>query len=98
MARIAFELDSGDVLEKMIRDSEVIPSNRVDPQDVTFVQDSLPDYAVYGVCYTLAMIFSNNSLKHVNYPTQVLAKSCKMIPVLVAGTLFGSGFWESPPF
>ncbi|KAK8817786.1 hypothetical protein WA538_004501, partial [Blastocystis sp. DL] len=80
MARIAFELDSGDVLEKMIRDSE----------DVTFVQDSLPDYAIYGVCYTLAMIFSNNSLKHVNYPTQVLAKSCKMIPVLVAGTLFGT--------
>ncbi|KNB44312.1 shypothetical protein [Blastocystis sp. subtype 4] len=36
------------------------------------------------------MIFSNNSLKHVNYPTQVLAKSCKMIPVLVAGTLFGT--------
>ena len=28
MARIAFELDSGDVLEKMIRDSEVIPTRR----------------------------------------------------------------------
>ena len=61
------------------------------------MQDALPDYAIYGVCYTLAMIFSNNSLKHVNYPTQVLAKSCKMIPVLVAGTLFGSGFCDSPP-
>lgn len=54
------------------------------------MDDSLSDYAIYGICYTLAMIFSNNSLKHVNYPTQVLAKSCKMIPVLVAGTLFGS--------
>ena len=28
MARIAFELDSGDVLEKMIRDSEVTSWNR----------------------------------------------------------------------
>ena len=36
------------------------------------------------------MIFSNNALKHVTYPTQVLAKSCKMIPVLLAGTIFGS--------
>lgn len=36
------------------------------------------------------MIFSNNALRHVNYPTQVLGKSCKMIPVLLAGTLFGS--------
>ena len=41
------------------------------------------------------MIFSNSSLKHVNYPTQVLGKSCKMIPVLVAGTLFGSSFFLS---
>ena len=52
----------------------------------------MSDFAIYGICYTLAMIFSNSSLKHVNYPTQVLAKSCKMIPVLLAGTLFGSGF------
>ena len=44
------------------------------------------------MCYTLAMIFSNNALKHVSYPTQVLAKSCKMLPVLIAGTLFGSTF------
>lgn len=54
------------------------------------MKDGLSDYWIYGVCYTLAMIFSNSSLKHVNYPTQVLGKSCKMIPVLLAGTIFGS--------
>ena len=54
------------------------------------MKDGVSDYWIYGVCYTLAMIFSNSSLKHVNYPTQVLGKSCKMIPVLLAGTLFGS--------
>ncbi|KAK8804323.1 hypothetical protein WA171_000414, partial [Blastocystis sp. BT1] len=79
-ARVAFELPSGEILERVIRDSA----------EVSFVDDHLSDYATYGICYTLAMIFSNNSLKHVNYPTQVLAKSCKMIPVLVAGTLFGT--------
>ena len=52
----------------------------------------LYDDWIYGVCDTLAMIFSNNALKHVSYPTQVLAKSCKMLPVLIAGTLFGSTF------
>ena len=34
------------------------------------------------------MLFSNESLKYVNYPTQALAKSCKMIPVLLVDTLF----------
>lgn len=43
------------------------------------------------------MIFSNSSLKHVNYPTQVLGKSCKMIPVLLAGTFFGSSAYFSLP-
>ncbi|KAK8804699.1 hypothetical protein WA171_006667 [Blastocystis sp. BT1] len=59
-------------------------------EDIRFRNDTLSDYWIYGVCYTLAMIFSNNALKHVTYPTQVLAKSCKMIPVLLAGTLFGT--------
>ena len=58
------------------------------------MKDRLSDYWIYGVCYTLAMIFSNSSLKHVNYPTQVLGKSCKMIPVLLAGTIFGSGDYK----
>ena len=39
------------------------------------------------------MIFSNSALRHVNYPTQVLGKSCKMIPVLLAGTIFKSMYF-----
>ncbi|KAK8810157.1 hypothetical protein WA538_003706, partial [Blastocystis sp. DL] len=61
-----------------------------DVENLRFQNDVLYDYWIYGVCYTLAMIFSNNALKHVSYPTQVLAKSCKMLPVLIAGTLFGT--------
>ena len=79
-ARMTFLLKGGEVLERTIRSDE----------DIRFTPDSLSHYYIYGICYTLAMIFSNSSLKHVNYPTQVLGKSCKMIPVLIAGTLFGT--------
>ncbi|KAK8825606.1 hypothetical protein WA577_000779 [Blastocystis sp. JDR] len=77
---LTLKTSMGDVVEKTVRDSD----------DIRFVKDRLSDYWIYGVCYTLAMIFSNSSLKHVNYPTQVLGKSCKMIPVLLAGTIFGT--------
>jgi adenosine 3'-phospho 5'-phosphosulfate transporter B3 len=35
----------------------------------------------------VTMGFSNASLEHLNYPTQVIFKSCKLIPVLVGGIL-----------
>jgi drug/metabolite transporter (DMT)-like permease len=34
------------------------------------------------------MVASNMALRHVNYPTQVIGKSCKPIPVMVLGVLF----------
>uniref|UniRef100_A0A914VQS9 Uncharacterized protein n=1 Tax=Plectus sambesii TaxID=2011161 RepID=A0A914VQS9_9BILA len=34
------------------------------------------------------MITSNHSLQFVAYPTQVLGKSCKPIPIMVFGVLF----------
>ncbi len=45
--------------------------------------------AVAEVSFTflLAMFFSNEALVYVPYPMQVLAKSCKMIPVLIGETL-----------
>lgn len=33
------------------------------------------------------MGFSNTSLQYLNYPTQVIFKSCKLIPVLIGGIL-----------
>ena len=36
----------------------------------------------------MAMYMSNESLQYVTYPTQALAKSCKMIPVLLGSVLF----------
>lgn len=38
------------------------------------------------------MLASNASLKWVNYPTQVLGKSCKPIPVMLLGVFF-AGLW-----
>ncbi|XP_020891867.1 solute carrier family 35 member B1-like [Exaiptasia diaphana] len=44
----------------------------------------------YGACaftYLSAMLASNKALQWVSYPTQVLGKSCKPIPVMILGVL-----------
>ncbi|GFY58171.1 solute carrier family 35 member B1 [Trichonephila inaurata madagascariensis] len=46
-------------------------------------------YAVCGFSYLGAMVTSNMALQHVNYPTQVVGKSCKPIPVMILGVLIG---------
>jgi len=40
-----------------------------------------------SACYVFAMIGSNESLRYVSYPVAVLAKSCKLIPTMVMGSL-----------
>ncbi|OQV17510.1 Solute carrier family 35 member B1 [Hypsibius exemplaris] len=47
--------------------------------------------SMYGLCslsYLGAMMSSNQALQYVSYPTQVLGKSCKPIPVMIFGVLF----------
>ncbi|XP_076067912.1 solute carrier family 35 member B1 homolog meigo isoform X1 [Oratosquilla oratoria] len=46
-------------------------------------------YASCSLTYLLAMVSSNMALQWVNYPTQVVGKSCKPIPVMVLGVLIG---------
>lgn len=46
-------------------------------------------YATSSLTYLLAMVCSNMSLQFVNYPTQVVAKSGKPIPVMLLGVLLG---------
>lgn len=45
-------------------------------------------YAMTALSYTIAMVSSNSALKFVPYPTQVLCKSCKPLPVLFFSVLF----------
>eukprot|EP00903_Cladosiphon_okamuranus_P015393 g14217.t1 len=45
-------------------------------------------FGTAGFGYTGAMVFSTEALKYVNFPTKVLGKSCKMIPVMLFGVLF----------
>jgi len=42
-----------------------------------------------GVSQMLAMAGSNEALRYVSFATQVLGKSCKMVPVMVGGLLLG---------
>merc|ERR1719447_2716297 len=46
-------------------------------------------YACASLTYLLAMVTSNKALSWVNYPTQVIGKSCKPIPVMILGVLLG---------
>ncbi|KFD55620.1 hypothetical protein M513_03368 [Trichuris suis] len=51
--------------------------------------DNTPSY-MYGMCaftYLTAMVTSNSALQYIAYPTQVLGKSCKPIPVMILGVL-----------
>jgi UDP-galactose transporter B1 len=45
-------------------------------------------FAVTGFAYTGGMLGSNEALRYVSYPTQVLAKSCKLVPVLLVNVLY----------
>eukprot|EP00475_Leptophrys_vorax_P026625 TRINITY_DN37777_c0_g1_i2.p1 TRINITY_DN37777_c0_g1~~TRINITY_DN37777_c0_g1_i2.p1 ORF type:complete len:249 (+),score=79.01 TRINITY_DN37777_c0_g1_i2:114-860(+) len=45
-------------------------------------------YVMISTTYIGAMFTSNAALAYVDYPTQVLGKSCKMIPVMLTGVLF----------
>lgn len=47
----------------------------------------LQPFAFTSFAYLGAMLCSNEALKHVSFPTQALAKSCKMIPVMLMGVL-----------
>lgn len=47
-------------------------------------------HTYFGICsftYLTAMVSSNMALQHVNYPTQVIGKSCKPIPIMILGFL-----------
>jgi UDP-galactose transporter B1 len=44
-------------------------------------------YAVIGSSYVGAMFLGQKSLQFISFPTQVIVKSCKMVPVMVAGAL-----------
>lgn len=45
-------------------------------------------YASAAITYLLAFVSSNMSLQFVNYPTQVIAKAGKPIPVMLLSVLF----------
>lgn len=57
-------------------------------EDFDGFKDKLwPMYMQVGFCYVTAMLLSNSALFFINYPTQVIVKSCKMIPVMAVSVL-----------
>ncbi|OEH74099.1 UDP-galactose transporter family protein [Cyclospora cayetanensis] len=49
---------------------------------------SVKETALISLSYSGSMLFTNYALTHVNYPTQILVKSAKMVPVVVGGFVF----------
>jgi len=47
------------------------------------------DIFASGCSQMFAMAGSNEALRYVSYPTQVLGKSCKMVPVMAGGIVLG---------
>ncbi|EFX72822.1 hypothetical protein DAPPUDRAFT_215749 [Daphnia pulex] len=47
----------------------------------------VPTYILISFLTVATMTMSNLSLEYLNYPTQVIFKSCKLIPVLVGGII-----------
>ena len=45
------------------------------------------DFARVAFTYIGAMLASNEALNYVNYPTQAVGKSCKMVPVMLGKLL-----------
>ncbi|KAF0993352.1 hypothetical protein HZS_2175, partial [Henneguya salminicola] len=56
-----------------------------------FCANSVPQYfyLLCGFTYLFAMLTSTTALKWVTYPSQVIGKSIKPIPVMLLGVLFG---------
>ncbi|XP_039285239.1 adenosine 3'-phospho 5'-phosphosulfate transporter 2 [Nilaparvata lugens] len=50
-------------------------------------QVSLKVYSLWAFLSLGTMGFSNTSLEHLNYPTQVMFKSCKLIPVMIGSII-----------
>lgn len=55
-------------------------------------EDTTPTtyYAISALTYLLAMVCSNMALQFVSYPTQVVGKAGKPIPVMILGVLLGN--------
>ncbi|XP_053977638.1 solute carrier family 35 member B1 [Hylaeus volcanicus] len=55
-------------------------------------EDTTPNiyYAISALTYLLGMVSSNMALQFVNYPTQVIGKAGKPIPVMILGVLLGN--------
>lgn len=47
----------------------------------------LQNYAIIAVFMVATMGLSNTAMLYLNFPTQVLFKSCKLIPVMIGGVL-----------
>ena len=80
-------------IERRIKTTKTITTTTSKTTKTTTTSDFLlmrlnhPLLLLTSACYVFAMIGSNECLRFVSYPVAVLAKSCKLIPMMVMGSL-----------
>jgi UDP-galactose transporter B1 len=60
------------------------------PRSEVSSSESLRSYFWSSASQTAALICSNHALQFIDYPTQVIAKSCKPLPIMVGDMLTGT--------
>ncbi|KAF7457418.1 putative UDP-galactose transporter [Cryptosporidium felis] len=77
-------------LEKRKNDSKCRKDLRIPTSDMVFQLsfDCIFQILLTSLTYVAAMVLTNFSLGKVNYPTQVLVKSAKCVPIIVIGALY----------
>jgi len=55
----------------------------------------IKEYAQISVCSVLASPFGYESLKYINYPTMILGKSCKLLPVMLMNWILAKKRFET---
>lgn len=91
--RASFVLNTAQSLAATITGSIYLHFKRSGPTNTTFLGAVYPNkevllkFVLIAITSSLASPFGYASLKYIDYPTQILGKSCKLLPVMALGVL-----------
>lgn len=69
------------------KDKKDINTNTNTISGLSITKSLLKDYFIVGFFNTIASPFGYASLRHIDYPTMILGKSCKLVPVLIMSSI-----------
>ena len=70
------------------------PTSSIRTMSFSLTRDFATKFAILATTQSLAMLCSYKAIYYVSYPTQVIAKCCKPIPILVISLILGSSSYS----